>query len=158
MFISGNISTYNYSEQLTHIGSPESILKQNINENNDEADLNLFLKLNKETLLPYMQSLMDAMNEENISPINMEPNLEATSMKQSFAKDNNLRIVTKVSDKLIPPEMSQKKVVVDGKSYNLNVSYESQFLKNENHDDSIQNEIKKVSTEKNSRKVRISGK
>nr|XP_034183436.1 uncharacterized protein LOC117605816 isoform X2 [Osmia lignaria] len=148
----GNISIHNHSEKLTHVNSLESILKQNINENNDEVDLNLFLKLNKETLLPYIQSLMDAMNEENISLINMEPNLEATSMKQSFVKDNNFRIITKISNKLIPREMSQKKVVVDEKSYNLNVSYESQFLKNENLDDSIQNEVKRVSTEKNNRK------
>nr|XP_012146532.1 PREDICTED: uncharacterized protein LOC100877256 [Megachile rotundata] len=142
----GNIHTLNHSDQLSSIYSPEAIFKQINDDNMNEMDLKLLLELNKENYLPYIQNIMDAMNEENTSLINGEPNQEETLMKHSFLKDNNLRSANDASDKSISEQITWSNASADKKLYNLNATYDSGFLKHKKFGDSHQSTMETVSS------------
>lgn len=73
-------------------------LTESTDEENDEMDLNLFFELNKETLLPYIQNLMEAVNQEEDPFNDSEPNTDESSVKTVSLNEHDLGSVQRTTE------------------------------------------------------------
>ncbi|CAD1473496.1 unnamed protein product, partial [Heterotrigona itama] len=109
-----NIQHFNYSDQSNDIHSKLSSAQ--IDDKEDEKiDLNLFFELNKESLLPYIQTILEMMNEEHdTSSRETELNFDGSSLKTSVLNSEEVAAgVTnyKVSKSLKTEPNSMKKIL-----------------------------------------------
>ncbi|XP_076634426.1 uncharacterized protein LOC143348273 [Colletes latitarsis] len=80
-----NVSSY--AINVTNNFEPKIIdTSDKLDEDNDTVDLNLFFELNKETLLPYIQSLMEAMDQGEDPSNNSEPNTDESLVKHALVE------------------------------------------------------------------------
>ncbi|XP_053972475.1 uncharacterized protein LOC128873151 [Hylaeus volcanicus] len=94
-------------------------LIQSTDEDEDELALDIFLEQNKETLLPYLQTLMEALDLEESTSNSSELSSDGSSVKNTFVDNKELRDYQKTFEKtVISSTIKPKNISCDQKSSN----------------------------------------
>ncbi|XP_068983031.1 uncharacterized protein [Bombus flavifrons] len=131
-----NIQPFSYSDQSNDVQSQLSF-PQIDDINNEEMNLNLFLELNRESLLPYVQTLMEMMNEENDTfDRETELNFDESSLNTSFL--NSEQVIVDETNKYYNESKSSgiesSNIFLKNVLNNVNDVHNSHILEEETYD------------------------
>nr|XP_033199101.1 uncharacterized protein LOC117161574 [Bombus vancouverensis nearcticus] len=131
-----NIQPFSYSDQSNDVQSQLSF-PQIDDINNEEMNLNIFLELNRESLLPYVQTLMEMMNEENDTfDRETELNFDESSSNTSFLNSEQVIVdeTNKYYNKSKSSGIESSNIFLKNILNNMNDVHNSHILEEETYD------------------------